>query len=187
MKHAAAAQSRLTIADMARRLKLPESTTRYYCKRFAAHLPHEGDGRTRRYLPEAVDILQAIAQGMRENKNALAVDVALRSTSVVRPTTPVLSGGMGDGATMSMQIMQFMERQTEALQQIASAMTLFASAKEAERALVSAAGADVNALRHEVDTLKGALQVKDESHKQHIAQVRGWLARFSEALAKRPV
>lgn len=35
----------LSIADISRHFSLPESTTRYYCKRFAAFIPSVGEGR----------------------------------------------------------------------------------------------------------------------------------------------
>lgn len=69
----------LSMTEMARRLDLPESTLRYYCKRFSRYLPFHGDGRSRRYAPEALQVLQFIAGAMRHNKNATAVDLLLRN------------------------------------------------------------------------------------------------------------
>ena len=50
----------LSIADISRHFSLPESTTRYYCKRFAAFIPSVGEGRRRRYRPETLEVIAAI-------------------------------------------------------------------------------------------------------------------------------
>ena len=186
MKHSIAPPL-LSIADLARRLELPESTTRYYCKRFAAHLPHDGEGRKRRYHPEAADILAAIAKGMRQNKNALAVDFALQASAqeaAAQPYPPVL---VESAPALSGQIMALMERQTEALQQIAAAMTVFASSRPLEPAALPAGSAEAETLRKEIGSLRNELQAAEEGHQKNLDQVRKWLARFSEAMAKRPV
>lgn len=54
-----------TIAEIARRLRLPESTIRYYRDRFPEYVPSIGEGRNRRYPQEALDALRAIADAMR--------------------------------------------------------------------------------------------------------------------------
>ena len=60
----------LTAAEIARRLQIPESTTRYYARRFAAYVPTVGQGRSRRYRAEAVAVLRVVADGMRANLGA---------------------------------------------------------------------------------------------------------------------
>lgn len=67
----------LSIAELARRLGLPESSTRFYCKRFAAYLPHLGAGRRRRYSPQVLDILRRILFLMAKNKDARGVEKEL--------------------------------------------------------------------------------------------------------------
>lgn len=57
----------LTIAEIARALSLPESTVRYYRDRFAGYVPSQGQGRSRRYEPAALEVLRAIADAMRSN------------------------------------------------------------------------------------------------------------------------
>ncbi len=57
----------LTIAEIARALSLPESTVRYYRDRFAGYVPSQGQGRSRRYEPAALDVLRSIADAMRSN------------------------------------------------------------------------------------------------------------------------
>ncbi|MDL2272752.1 helix-turn-helix domain-containing protein [Desulfovibrio sp. OttesenSCG-928-I05] len=211
----------LSIADLSRLLGLPESTTRYYCKRFAEHLPHMGEGRKRRYAPESEGILRTVMEEMRRSKNAFAVDLVLNKATAgesVEPsageaacdTAPASTEGEcgeaaivpadgqqpvqaaahgvmpaaafpanGDIAVFSSQVMTMMERQTQALQEIASAMTLFASHHPA------AAREDTERLREDLTSLKEDIRLSEERQSKDLEQTRKWLARFSEALAKR--
>jgi DNA-binding transcriptional MerR regulator len=70
----------LTMAEIARRLDLPESTVRYYRDRFSEFIPSVGDGRTRRYKPEALEVLRLIADAMRAGIPAENVTAALRDS-----------------------------------------------------------------------------------------------------------
>ena len=67
----------LSIADISRHFSLPESTTRYYCKRFAAFIPSVGEGRRRRYRPETLEVIAAILEQMRKSRTAASVENAL--------------------------------------------------------------------------------------------------------------
>jgi DNA-binding transcriptional MerR regulator len=67
----------LTMAEIARRLDLPESTVRYYRDRFPEFVPAVGEGRARRYRPEALEALRTIADAMREGTPAEEVGAAL--------------------------------------------------------------------------------------------------------------
>lgn len=55
----------LTISQIARSLGVPESTVRYYRDRFEENLPYVGTGRSRRYLPEAVDTLKSVMAAVK--------------------------------------------------------------------------------------------------------------------------
>ena len=55
MRKSPKTEALLSIADISRHFSLPESTTRYYCKRFAAYIPSVGEGRRRRYRSETLD------------------------------------------------------------------------------------------------------------------------------------
>ncbi|GFM38502.1 MerR family transcriptional regulator [Desulfovibrio psychrotolerans] len=70
----------LTIAEIAQRFSLPESTARYYCKRFLAYLPHVGEGKRRRYRKGVLDVFAVIVDEMKRNKNAMAVEATLSAT-----------------------------------------------------------------------------------------------------------
>ena len=50
-----------TMSEMASILKTPDSTIRSHCHRFKEYIPYTGEGRERRYLPDALAVLRAIA------------------------------------------------------------------------------------------------------------------------------
>ncbi|MDP3425998.1 MAG: MerR family transcriptional regulator [Humidesulfovibrio sp.] len=52
----------LSVAEIARRLGVPESTVHYWKNRFAQHLPSQGSGRQKRFRSEAVDVFRVIAE-----------------------------------------------------------------------------------------------------------------------------
>lgn len=52
----------LSVAEIARRLGVPESTVHYWKNRFAQHLPSAGAGRQKRFKPEAVEVFRVIAE-----------------------------------------------------------------------------------------------------------------------------
>ena len=63
-------KERLTNADIGRELNLPESTVRYYRDHFEEFLPMVGEGRQRRYRPEALEVFRVIADTLRNNGTA---------------------------------------------------------------------------------------------------------------------
>jgi len=52
----------LSVAEIARRLGVPESTVHYWKNRFAQHLPSSGTGRQKRFRAEAVEVFRTIAE-----------------------------------------------------------------------------------------------------------------------------
>lgn len=48
----------LTIAQIAKELRMPESTARYYRDKFIEYIPYVGEGRSKRYRPETVEVLR---------------------------------------------------------------------------------------------------------------------------------
>lgn len=70
----------LTIAEIAKRLELPESTVRYYRNRFDEYIPSVGEGRSRRYKKEALEVFAVIADGLRNNETATSVKNTLDRT-----------------------------------------------------------------------------------------------------------
>ncbi|MFN7137963.1 MAG: MerR family transcriptional regulator [Limisphaerales bacterium] len=67
----------LTIAEIAKQLDIPESTARFYRDRFESFVPSVGEGRKKRYLPEAADVLRLIAEGFKRNATAAEIEEAL--------------------------------------------------------------------------------------------------------------
>ena len=68
------------MAEIARRLDLPESTVRYYRDRFPEFVPAVGEGRARRYQPAALEVLRFIADAMRTGTPLDAITAALRAS-----------------------------------------------------------------------------------------------------------
>ena len=67
----------LTATEMARRLGIPESTARFYARRFSAFLPTVGEGRSRRYQPEALDVLRIVADAVHAGMPTAQIHQAL--------------------------------------------------------------------------------------------------------------
>ena len=67
----------LTMKELAEMLKIPESTCRYYRDRFPGYIPTVGEGKKRRYKPEAADMLRLIALGFENNKTATEIEIEL--------------------------------------------------------------------------------------------------------------
>lgn len=63
------AENLLTIKEIAKRLDVPESNIRYYRDRFEDFLPSLGEGRKRRYKPEALEVFRFIVQGYKNDLN----------------------------------------------------------------------------------------------------------------------
>lgn len=67
----------LTIKDLAQALGLGESTIRFWRDRYADFIPYVGEGKRRRYRPEAVDVLRFISEKANRSENAEAIAAAL--------------------------------------------------------------------------------------------------------------
>jgi DNA-binding transcriptional MerR regulator len=67
----------LSVAEIARRLSVPESTVHYWKNRFAQHLPSAGTGRQKRFRPEAVEVFRVIAEMFSTGHSAQDVMEAL--------------------------------------------------------------------------------------------------------------
>jgi DNA-binding transcriptional MerR regulator len=83
-------QDLLTIKEIAGRLDLPESNIRYYRDKFEEYLPHVGQGRKRRYLPQALEVFTVIAENLRANtpSEEIAMELSRRY-----PKTPQIQDG----------------------------------------------------------------------------------------------
>jgi len=66
-----------TIPKMAKTLKIPENTARYYRDRHSEFLPCIGSGRKRRYKKQALEALRLIAELANRNLSAEEIDSQL--------------------------------------------------------------------------------------------------------------
>ncbi len=66
-----------SITEIARHFSLPESTARYYCKRFASFLPIHGEGRRKRYGEKSLELIASIIEYMKQGKTASMVEEEL--------------------------------------------------------------------------------------------------------------
>ena len=174
----------LAIADIARHFSLPESTARYYCKRFAAYMPVCGEGRRKRYRKEALDVIRAVLDAMRDTRTAADVEAMLaehfpcNALSLMTPdesaplpaeTLPVLAQGVP---------LQLIEQQGRALEGIASALALLVRRQDDLEVLAEqarTAQAENAALRAEIARLRLFVDSSEKIHQQDMDQIRNWL------------
>ncbi len=201
----------LAMSELAGRLNLPESTMRYYCKRFGAYLPGEGEGRRRRYAPEAQAVLEFIISAMQRHKNAMTVELLLKDSGLAEPSSALAHGAgfLPDGARChapvsevnfapdanSARLMLFMERQCEAITQIASALEILAQSalsprtrrggKNGPETRAGLTGGGDEALLNEVQALRRQVQEAEKVHQEDLEQLRKWLSRLGEAVGNR--
>jgi len=176
----------LTIADIARQLGLAESTVRYYRNRFPEFIPAVGDGRARRYRPEALDVLRFIADAMRAQTPAEDVKAALQASF------PVNVEPQQQTATT--------QQQTAAVLRELIADVVRATTADTEKALLEVV-AETTALRDELRAQQqqtaAAIEVADRHHQEvlermieaqeaQMQELRQWLeSRLPPTEAKR--
>lgn len=185
----------LSMTELARRLDLPESTMRYYCKRFAKFLPYKGEGRRRRYAPECEKTLVFIANAMHRNKNATAVELMLQSgqftpgLAVQQFAAPVAQAAAapqeaGLGAESARLLISIMERQADALGKISERLAAFVERLEAAPPAPAAAQVEGGNFGEELLSLKQQMFTAEKMHQEDLEQLRKWLGRISEAVAR---
>jgi DNA-binding transcriptional MerR regulator len=67
------------LCELARELRLPESTTRYYRDVFASYVPSVGFGRRRRYPEAALSVLRFVADAFASGRTRDEIAVALEN------------------------------------------------------------------------------------------------------------
>jgi DNA-binding transcriptional MerR regulator len=170
----------LSIADISRHFSLPESTTRYYCKRFAAFIPGVGEGRRRRYRPETLEVISAVLEQMQKSRTAIAVEDALQArfprnalaiSKADRHPATRMSPEQSAPAFLPASALHLLERQTMALESISQVIRLVAerfSAPPAESA---------DSLRRDMDTLRLLLHASEKTQQADLDQLRRWMTR----------
>jgi DNA-binding transcriptional MerR regulator len=91
----------LSVAEIARRLSVPESTVHYWKNRFAQHLPSSGTGRQKRFRPEAVEVFRVIAEMFSLGHSAQDVMEALGKNFPLTAALDDAPGAQGQDAPFS--------------------------------------------------------------------------------------
>lgn len=162
----------LSIKDISQELGIPQSTLRYYRDLFMDYLPATGEGKKKRFYPEAIEVFQVIAKSMHMNKNADDInhDLSRRFTRFIE----VNSESQESDATYSQQeeinqeqalstvnqfdgpaIMTVIAAQNQALQQIAATINIVNEHQE-----------ELHSLKQEVSKLEERLETELTSHFQ---------------------
>ncbi|MDR1856790.1 MAG: MerR family transcriptional regulator [Desulfovibrio sp.] len=172
----------LSIADISRHFSLPESTTRYYCKRFAAYVPSVGEGRRRRFRKETLNVITTILEQMRHSRTASAVEEVLQSrfpcnaVAVARETPAETGDVAGEMAPMAeppwTAALLLLERQTLALEGLAAVLQTMV-----ERIPPPTGTEGTDELRREVETLRLLLDSSEKTMQADLDQVRSWVAK----------
>jgi hypothetical protein len=184
----------LTIADIARHFSLPESTARYYCKRFAAYMPVCGEGRRKRYRKTALDVIHAVLEAMRDTRTAANVEAMLAESF---PCNALSLMNSADNASLPDEALpvpapggvplQLIEQQSRALEGIASALALLVRRQDDLSTLTEQARAaqeENKTLRAEIGRLRLLVDNSEKLHQQDMDQLRNWLGRVIRAQSR---
>ncbi|MDQ1276913.1 MAG: hypothetical protein QG641_3019 [Candidatus Poribacteria bacterium] len=68
----------LSVLAIAKRLNIPESTCRYYCRQYDDFLPSVGEGRGKRYKEGALEIIQIVVDMAKDNRSSIDIASHLR-------------------------------------------------------------------------------------------------------------
>ncbi len=194
----------LTLTEIAKHFSFPESTMRYYSKRFANYLPIQGSGRRRRYEQHALEIFAIIIQELQSGKNAVAIESILSQhladkDAIIVPAVHVSHSPAPKADTLPMApsgteehmgsnfALKLLEQQTQAMQSIASSLSILATQQEEMRRLTeeaqSASEENVR-LRGEVGALKELLNAAEIVHQDDLKQVHTWMSRLAGSYNK---
>lgn len=194
------AESVLSIVDIARHFSLPESTARYYCKRFAPFIPSCGEGRRRRFRPEVIPVIETILEVMRTSRTASAVEqeLALRyprnadstdAIALVPVAPPALPQGhelAPQGTDLPSLALHLLQQQSHALDNIGKALQMMLSRQEQLDALATqaeAAAEENAALRTEVGNLRQQVYAAEALQQADLEQLRTWMGRIVRSRA----
>lgn len=196
-----ASDTLLSIVDIARHFSLPESTARYYCKRFSSFIPCCGEGRRRRFRTEVIPIIQTVLEVMRSSRTASAVEEELSrlyprnaesATTLCTSVSPALPAAAESGLAVQGDLpalaVQLLQQQSHALESIGSALQMMVRRQEQLDALAdqAQAAAEENALlRQEVGKLRQQLYATEALQQSDLEQLRTWMGRIVRNRAPR--
>ena len=175
--------SLLSIADISRHFSLPESTTRYYCKRFAAFIPSLGEGRRRRYRKETLEVIAAVLEEMQKSRTAVAVESALEARFPRNALALGNSNECAPVANMSQSLLSasaihLLERQTHALELIAELMRIFLDRMPGQGTADISLGEEQARMRNDLETLRLLLHNAEKTQQEDLDQLRTWMQRL---------
>lgn len=191
----------LSIADIARHFDLPESTARYYCKRFAEHIPSVGEGRRRRYRPETLEVIALVLEEMQKSRTAASVEellatqfprnVEIRPLSILPPAhetsdlqvvtaSPVAPASPQEALPLpeSPAVLQLLERQTSALEGMLHVLRLLVERMPLATGDPATETTAATELRKEVQTLRTLLEACEKNHQSDLDQIRKWVGKL---------
>ena len=180
----------LSIADISRHFSLPESTTRYYCKRFAAFIPSVGEGRRRRYRPETLEVIAAILEQMRKSRTAASVENALlarfpRNALAVSKPEPCLTQAEHPVAELlPAAALRLLERQTLALEGIAQLIHLVIERLPQPGMMLSETAQENQQLRKDVENLRELHHASEKTQQADLDQLREWMTKVIRSRGK---
>lgn len=186
------AEQLLTLTQIARHFSLPESTARYYCKRFAPFIPTMGEGRRRRYRQEALGVIAAIMEHMRTARTASGVEEALchqfpRHMDALVPmqrkdSAPVLSPSPVSADFVPVMAMKLLEQQTKAMEGIAASLDLLSRRQDDLQQLSEQArevSLENQRLRTELENLRLLQHSSEKMQQEDLDQIRTWVMRMA--------
>lgn len=162
----------LSIKDISQELGIPQSTLRYYRDIFMDYLPAMGEGKRKRFYPEAVEVFQVIAKCMHQNKSAdditnelnnrfsrfIEVDSETQESSATYPQDNESSHTQELSVISPIDISSIMaviSSQNQALQQIAATINMVNGQQE-----------ELTSLKEEVARLEERLEKELTDHFQ---------------------
>lgn len=185
----------LSIVDIARHFSLPESTARYYCKRFSDFIPSCGEGRRRRFRAEVIPIIQTVLEVMRTARTASAVEqeLSLRyprnaesATEIAVPTTALPAAAesglaLQGSADLPALAVQLLQQQSRALENIGTALQMMVQRQAQLDALADqaqAAAEENSLLRQEIGKLRQQVYAAEALQQSDLDQLRTWMGRM---------
>ena len=173
----------LTLTAIAEQLNISESTVRYYARKFAKVLPSIGEGRQKRYRPEAVDVLRIIAEMFKENRTStdifdyLSKRFPINSEIQTEPQQSTLAVQQQSSLIDNQVVTVLLRKITEAMDIINIQHKEIVQAKDKE---LEAAKENITAQAQELATVKGAL----EKNGSELEQTRATLAKANSDLQR---
>ncbi|MBQ9536297.1 MAG: MerR family transcriptional regulator [Desulfovibrionaceae bacterium] len=199
-----------TISDISRKFNIPESTCRYYCKRFSEYIPIVGEGRKKRFRQETINVMETIVEEMKKSRTCDAVEEIL---AIRFPRTALVVSQNHDNTNLSIRqsvkentveqchdqistveknnleisqnlpplVIEFMERQTLALEGIAKMFnSLLIHLNNITNNNVK--NDEYVDIKHEITKMKSLIDANEQTQQADMEQIRAWIGRIMKKL-----